>query len=354
MDRVPAIVAAGDGKAAKAIYGESKVYLEIAGETMVERVVSALQQVPEVSEVWVVGNAERLARALSHDAVQGALTKPLIVVPQYRNLLENTWQTYRRMLPGAGPEGRDPQSDAEADLQVLYLSADLPFAMPQEISAFVRASIEADCDYALGLSTEASMTPFYPQGGKPGIHMAYFNTAEDRLRQNNLHLVRPARLGQRQSIEEMYEHRHQKQLGQMLGLAWYILTNQGGGPRILFYYGLMHLALLCDRAGIRGLADVIRRWVSIARIERACSSLIDARFRLIVTGMGGCAIDIDNEKDLDVARERYEEWMQELRAQAERLHGVRALEAGTGPGEMRVLAPGPLAGTVSSTEEDPA
>ena len=56
---VPAIVAAGDRRAAKAVHGESKPYLVLAGRPLVARVVAALQRVPEVSEVWVVGNAER-------------------------------------------------------------------------------------------------------------------------------------------------------------------------------------------------------------------------------------------------------------------------------------------------------
>ena len=68
MRRVPAIVAAGDAQgAARAIYGESKAYLEVAGRPLVAHVVAVLQRVPEVSEVWVVGNAERLAKVLGED-----------------------------------------------------------------------------------------------------------------------------------------------------------------------------------------------------------------------------------------------------------------------------------------------
>lgn len=100
MRRVPAIVAAGDAKAARAVYGESKAYLEVGGRSMVARVVSVLQRVPEVSEVWVVGNAERLEKALDEELLRSELVKPLWIVPQYRNLYENAWYTYRRLLPG--------------------------------------------------------------------------------------------------------------------------------------------------------------------------------------------------------------------------------------------------------------
>ena len=73
---VPAVVAAGDRGAAKAIHGESKAFLEIEGRTLVAHVVAQLQRVPEVSEVWVVGDAARLERALRPE-LDGELTKPL-------------------------------------------------------------------------------------------------------------------------------------------------------------------------------------------------------------------------------------------------------------------------------------
>jgi len=334
--QVPAIVAAGDGKAAKAIHGESKVYLEVAGQPMVARAVLALQRVPEVPEVWVVGNAERLEEVLTREDVRSRLTKPLFIVPQYANLLSNAWQTYRRMLPGAGPAGRDPVDDRERDMRVLYLSADLPFVVPEELSAFLAAAAELDADYVLGLSTEQSMTPFYGDRGRPGIEMAYFHTAEGRVRQNNLHLVRPGRLGNRQAVEDMYEHRYQKQLGQMLGLAWRILINEGGGARMVFYYGLMHLALLLDRVGLRGVADRVQQWIPLAKIDRACSSLLRARFRLVVMDLGGCAIDIDNEHDLEVARARFDDWIGSLRGQVERLGLARRVAAETGGDGARI------------------
>src|SRR5690606_11908696 len=163
MPAVPAVVAAGDRRAARAVHGESKPYLMLAGRPLVAHVVEALQAVPEVSEVWVVGDSARLDRVFADPAEQKALRKPLHVVEQFRNLYENAWETYRRLLPGAGPEGRDPADPGDEEIAVLYLSADLPFATPEEISAFVRQSLAADCDYALGLCTEESMTGFYPE-----------------------------------------------------------------------------------------------------------------------------------------------------------------------------------------------
>ena len=57
---------------AKAIYSESKAYLEVDARALVQHVVALLQRVPEVSEVWVVGNAERLESVF--DPLNGVTT----------------------------------------------------------------------------------------------------------------------------------------------------------------------------------------------------------------------------------------------------------------------------------------
>jgi hypothetical protein len=285
----------------------------------VAHAVATLQRVPEVSEVWVVGNAARLEATLGSEALLGELRKPLSIVPQFRNLYENAWQTYRRLLPGAGPAGRDP---GDADPPVLFLSADLPFATPQEISEFVRRSAQADCDYAIGLVTAESMQEFEPEGpGRPGIRMACFNLREGRFRQSNLHFVRPARLGNRHYVEEMYEHRYQRELRDIVALAWRILRSEQGGLRVLFYYVLMHAAGIADRWGLRGLADRLRRGLPMPRVEAAVSRLLRTRMRFVVTEAGGCAIDIDNDEDWEVARLRFEEWRRRQEIRAEKLYG---------------------------------
>ncbi len=326
---LPAIVTAGDRKASRAIYGESKAYLVVAGRPLVAHVVATLQSVPDVSEVWVVGNAARLEPALGDPALRGALRKPLHLVPQFRSLYENGWETYRRALPGAPDEGRDP---TPADGPALFLSSDLPFATPHEISEFIRRSIATDADYAVGLVTEQSMRAFYPEApGRGGIHMAYFNLREGRFRQSNLHLIRPGRVRNRFYVEEMYEHRHQREFWQILGLAWRLLRSERGGFAVLGYYGLMHLAGALDRRGIRRLADRVRRLIPLARIELGCSTLLRGDFQFVVTEGGGCAVDIDNEHDYDVAAARYDEWRKEQLARVEQLYGPLALPASVEP-----------------------
>ena len=328
--RVPAVVMAGDRGAARPVRGQSKVFLELGGRALVSHVVWVLQQVPEVREVWVIGDARRLESVLG--PLREGLVKPLHVIEQLRTLYENAWEAYRRILPGAGPAGRDPESPEDLDRAVFYLSGDLPFATPQEISAFLRGALAQDCDYALGVVDEASVEHFYPGApGGPGIHPVYFNVSEGRVRQSNLHLVKPGRVGNRHYIQEMYEHRYQKQLGNMLALGWTILRSEQGGLRIVFYYLLMHLASLADRWGWRRLADRVRTWIPTGRVEAAVGQLLRASFRLMITHGGGCAIDIDKDEEYEAARARYEEWRGTQRKRAEKLYGPPALPERSGP-----------------------
>jgi hypothetical protein len=326
---IPAIVTAGDQRAARAVYGESKVYLRLADRALVAHVVGALQCVPEIGEVWVVGNADRLRSVFADPAVAAGLSKPLHIVPQFRSLYENGWQTYRRLLPGAPAEGRDPGAD-DRDLEVLYLSGDLPLAMPAEISEFIRRSRAADCCYALGLTTEDSMRGFLPVSpGAPGIAPAFFNVREGRFRQSNLHLIRPARILNRHYLEEMYEHRYQKEWGNIAGLAWRLLRSQQGGLAVAGYYLLMVLAGFAHRRRWYGLADWIRARIPIPRVERGIGSLLGASFRLIVTEAGGAAFDVDSEEEYDALRARFEIWWKEQRARAETLYGRPAFATGS-------------------------
>jgi hypothetical protein len=328
---LPAIVTAGDGRAAKAVHGESKVYLELGGLPLIAHVVLALQRVPEISEVWVVGNADRLEVALGSDRVRRELRKPLHIVPQFRNLYENAWQTFRRCLPGAGPQGRDP-TGPDLDQRVLYLSGDLPFAQPQELSALIRQGLATDVDYVIGLVTEESMVGFYPKGpGEPGIRMAFFNVAEGRFRQSNLHFSKPARIVNRRYIEDLYEHRYQKEFGNIVRLAWKLLRSEQGGARLLLYYALMHLAAIADRRGWRRIADRLRRGLPLRRVEATLSLLMRASIRFEATKVGGCGVDIDNEYDYDASLARFEEWKAAQEARALELYGPAELPPATTP-----------------------
>jgi hypothetical protein len=311
---IPAIVTAGDRGAAKAIYGRSKVYLEVASRPLVARVVVTLQSVPEVDEVWVVGDRDRLEAIFSAPRIQSELTKPLHITEQHTNLYENAWETYKRALPGAPPEGREPEGD-DLDQTVLYVSADLPFATPQELSHFINEGVLLGCDYALGLVTQSSLESYLRTNENPeGLDIAFFNLRDGRLRQSNLHLAKPARILNRHYIQDMYRHRHMREFHNMVGLGSKLLVREGG-LALLFFYMLMHLGGLVDRLGLKPLAWLISRGVSLARNEWGISKLMNCRFRFVVSEVGGCAIDVDTEDEYDRIERNFDLW---TRLEAER------------------------------------
>jgi len=309
---VPAVVLAGDGEASKSVRGQSKAFLEVGGQPLVSHVVLALQDVPEVSEVWVVGQKTRLSEVLAERTLGKPLRKPLHLVEQSRNLFENAWAAYQGVTAHAGAS----RSAAERDRPIFYLSGDLPFPSPEELSDFVAKSLALDVDYAFGIVPEHSLQDFLPKfKGEPGIRPAYYNIREGRFRQSNLHLAKPARIGNREAIGEIYRFRYQRNPINVLRVAWHLLR-QPGSASLLVLYCKVHLAALCDRWGCRRLADRLRSPIPIGRVEAALSRVLGGSLRFVVTTVGGCAIDIDCDREYDAVCARYEEWRskQEYRA----------------------------------------
>ncbi len=315
---------AGDGGAARAVCGESKVFLEVGGRPLVVHAVLALQEVPEISEVWVVGDAERLEGCLLRGEVKGRIEKPLHIVKQYRTLYDNAWQTYRQLLAGEGGEPRDPDEE-DANRQVLYLSGDLPFPSSTELSEFIGKALALDVDFAFGVVPEEALLDFLPgEAGGPGIRMAYYNVREGRFRQSNLHLARPGRIGLRKNIGEMYRLRYQRKLLNIFKLAALLFRKARGSGGLLCLFFEVHLAAFFDRMRFRGIADRLRQRTTQARVEKALSSVIGAELRFVITNLGGCAIDVDTDEDYRAVRTRYEEWRKAQARRVEKVYGAVA------------------------------
>jgi GTP:adenosylcobinamide-phosphate guanylyltransferase len=309
---IQAVLLAGDRGHARAVQGRSKAFIEVGGKPMVVHVLETLLHTPEVSEVFVVGDAIRLEKAVAEYGcleLSRARGRPLHIIPQRKNLYENIWYTFLRTLPG----GR-----REDDHAILVVPSDIPLLIPEELSDFVQQASALDADYVVGLSPAEALAPFASDAEQEGVEMASFNLAQGRYRQNNLHLVRPLRMGNRHYIQDMYENRYQKELGNMVRLGWRILRKEFRNLWVLFYYLLMHVAGVLDRRGYPRAADRVRSWVSLDTVERGVGALLQTRFRSVVTGLGGAALDVDNDSDLEIVDKNLERWkaMQTRRARA--------------------------------------
>ncbi len=299
---IQAVLVAGDRGYSRSVRGRSKAFVEIGGKPMIVHVLEALIHTPEVDEVYVVGNDRRIESALRENGVLPLATArgcPIHVVPQRRSLYENVWHTFQRTQSATNP---DPEH------AILVVPVDIPLVMPEEISQFIDEALRSKADYAIGLTPEVALAPFRPTADRPGIDMACFHLSEGRFRQNNLHFVRPLKMGNRTYIQDVYENRYQKEWGSMIRLGARILRAEWRNLWVLFFYALMHLGSVLDRHGHRRAADRVRAWVSLRNVERGIGAMLRTEVRTVNTGLGGAALDIDNDADLEVAEKMLGHW----------------------------------------------
>ena len=295
---IQAVLVAGDGGASRSINGESKAFLQIAGRPMVVHVLEALLLTPQVSEVFVVGDSIRLEEALTEAGCRTRNAQQdcrVHIVPQGKSLVENVLQGFERTLPPGPPDACHP---------VLVLPCDIPFVAPWEISQFLERAYAAQADYVIGLSSIETLAEYAPRKDQPGIQMASFNLDDGRYRQNNLHFVRPLRVGNCELVQVMYENRYQKELVSMLRVIWPVFLRDVRNLWVIWYYLILHIGGVLHRRGHLRAADWVRRFVSIETAERAISHLLKARTVCVITTPGGAVLDIDKAEDLCGAQAR--------------------------------------------------
>ena len=184
----------------------------------------------------------------------------------------------------------------------------------------------------MGLVPEESLarTSIPRRRVSPGSSVAYFNLREGRFRQSNLHLAKPARIGNRQYIEDMYEHRYQKEFGHI------------ARP------GVDDPAERARRAAGSSSCTSSSTWRA-SRIATASGAIADALpplrlpggrragdqlpartdYRFVITEVGGCAgRHRQRAGEYDVAELRFDEWSAAQAEKAERLYGAAAAPTG--------------------------
>jgi len=312
-----ALLMAGDRGAYRSVYGENKAFLEIEGVPVILHVLRALQQSRHVSRVVVVGPRERISGVLEMHGERLGLNKEIRVVEQADTVLENAQQAFNATLPPEAQEGAPGAEEARVrheDKAVLILGSDLPLLTAAELDEFIEQSDLSRYDYVVGMTSEDTLQPYYPQPGRPwsGIHFAYFCFRDSRERQNNLHLIRVLRVFNRDLIQSMYQFRYQQRWRNIMLLGWRILRRPEVTARVLIKFVLLHLSRMLDRRGGRLLEKAqhfFRRFLGKQEMQQDLSRIFKARFGSVMTSFGGAALDVDNEKDFQVIKRRYRDWM---------------------------------------------
>jgi GTP:adenosylcobinamide-phosphate guanylyltransferase len=305
--KVNAVLLAGDRRASIQLRSDNKAFLELKGEPLFIHVLKALLQAELVGDVVVVGPSERIREALGRSGI----SDHVVVVEQRENMVENFKVGYVASL------GLDPavpfwslKGTEHEGTPVLVAPCDIPMLLPEEADEFLMRSNMIEYDYSIGITSERILSHYHPAPGKPGIRMIYFHIKEDLMRHNNLHIGKPLTFRHLDYIEKMYEWRYQTRFANILRMLFSLLVNGWRLMKSLRIFILMQISLYYDRHGHPHLSDRLRSWVGFTRLEEGIGNALGARVQIVYTHYGGAALDADNERDLAVIEQRYNEWME--------------------------------------------
>ena len=203
-----AILVAGEGKSSYKVHHQNKAFLTINGKCLIHYIVESLQKVETIQDIYIVGPKKKLDQVFLSGRVDLNSPKRIHIVEQRTNLYENVWHTFLQSLKDKN--GEAPNTDTHRDRAVLIVPCDAPLITPQEVEYFLDHADMGNFDHVLGIVSRETLKYFYPKEGKQGIKMAYLHLKEDSFRINNLHLVKPLRIENREYIQKMYQYRYQR------------------------------------------------------------------------------------------------------------------------------------------------
>ncbi len=307
-EAVDIIVMAGDRSGSRSVSGKNKLFLEFENIPLLIHGVRALEEVDRIAHIYIVGPSIDIKNLLADYKTQLKNNKPIEVLEQQENIYQNFWSAFTHMIPGyyEGIEKTDLQI---MDKRVLALAADLPFITANEINEFLDNCSNEELDYCLGMTEERYLRPFYPSAGKPGIKMTYLHLREGNYRLNNLHLIKPFRILNRSYVKTVYERRYQKRPFNIVKMVYDFIFTEGFGFKPLALYAILELAILCRFLGITSIVNWLRKRASKEEVSAYAGVLLKTRIGIVTTTIGGCATDIDNDKDFITATEMYHEWI---------------------------------------------
>lgn len=304
-----AILVAGEGKSSYKVHHQNKAFLTINGKCLVHYIVETLQQVQSIQDIYVVGHKEKLQQVFLSGHVDLKSPKRVHIIEQKSNLYENVWHTFLQSLKD--DSGEAPNTESHRDRAVLIVPCDAPLMTPQEVEYFVSNADMESYDHVLGLTSREKLKHFYPRDGKPGIKMAYLHIKEDSFRINNLHLVKPLRIENREYIQKMYQYRYQRNFKNLVLFALSIFGKEK--LRHYKYYIGLQICLFFASLRLDFLVDYFRNLNPKKELEERISTIMKTRFVALEVPYPGAALDIDNAKDYEAMKTRFDEWWKYLR-----------------------------------------
>lgn len=304
------IITAGDRQGSRSVLGENKAFLPVANVPLLHHVLSAVERASCTARIFVVGDKERLQNMLATPNSPFQAQRPLVLLEQGNTLYDNVWSAFLHTLPDYQPgvDWHDYRCTPAVDKAVLIMPGDIPLATPFEIDEFVAASDLTRYDYCLGLTSASVLSAYYPQAGQTGIRMDYYALRDLQVRQNNLHLVKPLRFGNRHYAQKMYDMRYQREWYNILKLCWQLWRAKDATVRMVWAYACLHLAGLASRYRLQPAMAFRPFYLHMSLASSLMSQLLRTRFTMVETHYGGCALDVDNADHYRAICDNFDPW----------------------------------------------
>ena len=301
------ILLAGEGESSYKVYHQHKAFLEIKGKCIINYVIEALQQVKSIEDIYIVGYKNKLKQTLYDASVDFCYPKTIHLVEQQANLYENIFYTFLKTIPGGEDTLiTDLEVSSHKDKAVLIVPCDSPLLTSHEVEYFISQSDTSNYDHILGLIPEEALKKFYPSRNLPGIKMAYLHLKENNYRINNLHLVKPLRIANREYVQKMYQYRYQRDFKKIVMFGRSLL----GKIKLKNYrcYIGLQFCQFFSSIGWETPVQYFKKWTTKQDMENCISNLLDTRFKGLVVPYPGAALDIDRDSDYEAIKLRFDEW----------------------------------------------
>jgi len=310
------VLLAGDTGASRMVCNTNKSFLTINGIPLLLYVLRALEKAERVSRICVIGPQDRVATTFEehHDFLEH--NKEVTLCEQGESLFDNAWKAFLHLNPEV--EGTDPHGPALSEKAVFYVSGDIPLVTPFEIDTFISLCDTDHYDYFLGIAPAENLKYFYPKKGTSGIKTNFFHIKEGRYRQNNLQLVKPLKVTNRDYVQKVYDYRYQRDLSNILKLAWEFLKHHVGLEGFMCY-ALLHWHQFLSQIHLNPLTLPTRALLPLSFIDKCIARVLGTRFTTTITPFVGAVLDIDNERDYKTMRAMFASWEHYLKEREEAL-----------------------------------
>ncbi len=269
------------------IKGLSSPFFNLQGRPILLYVLVALDQLADIEEVVIIGPPSQIMSVLEAALFEVPFSKKITVLPQKGQLLEDL----QSAISGGLQQAPDPLQVLPPDEAVLCLPGNIPLITTAEIEAFLATS-DMDCyDYCIGITEENALLAFYPEGEKSGIKKSTIQLKDKRFRLNNLHLIRPLKIGR---VAQ----------GESSGKS----ATASGWPSALPPYMASLFDDLLSKTGQEKILGLSPQDSTIEIFEDRLSDIFQLKLRFTGRWKGGAALNIDDEACYQAISERIDDW----------------------------------------------